>query len=117
MLFLYNIAKTPIVRHVKVRGTLSPFDAKESDYWEKRKTKLGKSYWAKGSKYEQVAKQQEWKCRNCGQHLIYGEEIETHHIVLVKDGGSDDIENLIHLHSACHKQEHSKTKFKAGSMA
>jgi RNA-directed DNA polymerase len=28
-----------------------------------------------------------------------------------------DIENLIHLHSACHKQEHSKTKFKAGSMA
>ena len=30
---------------------------------------------------------------------------------------SNDAENLIHLHSACHKQEHSKTKFKAGSMA
>ncbi|MEM7590528.1 MAG: reverse transcriptase N-terminal domain-containing protein [Cyanobacteria bacterium P01_A01_bin.83] len=43
--------------------------------------------------------------------------IETHHIVLVKNGGSDDAENLIHLHAPCHKQEHSKTKFKAGSMA
>ena len=49
--------------------------------------------------------------------LFNGEPIETHHIVLVKDGGSDDIENLTHLHTACHKQEHSKTKFKAGSMA
>jgi RNA-directed DNA polymerase len=39
--------------------------------------------------------------------LFNGESIETHHIVLVKDGGSDDTENLIHLHSACHKQEHS----------
>ena len=117
ILYLYNIAKTPITRHIKVRGTLSPFDADETDYWEKRKTKLGKTKWAKGSKYEQVAKQQNWKCPNCGQHLINGEEIETHHIVLVKDGGSDDTENLVHLHSACHKQEHSKPKLKAGSMA
>jgi RNA-directed DNA polymerase len=40
------------------------------------------------------------------------EAIETHHIVPVKNGGSDDIENLIHLHSACHKQVHSQSKLK-----
>ena len=117
LLFLYDIAKTPIIRHIKVKGTLSPFDPDEAEYWEKRRTKLGKTKWAKGSKYEQVAKQQNWKCPNCGKHLINGEDIETHHIVPVKDDGSDDIENLIHLHVPCHKQEHSKTKFKAGSMA
>ncbi|MEM7595258.1 MAG: HNH endonuclease [Cyanobacteria bacterium P01_A01_bin.83] len=38
-------------------------------------------------------------------------------IVLVKDDGSDDAENLIHLHSACHQQEHPKSKLKAGNMA
>lgn len=114
---LYNIENTPIVRHIKVKGTLSPFDAEQTDYWEKRNTKMGKIRWAKGSKYEQVAKNQNYRCPNCKQSLFNGEDIETHHIVLVKDGGSDDTENLIHLHSACHKQEHSKTKFKAGSMA
>ena len=117
LLSLYNIAKTPIVRHVKVKGTASPFDAELSDYWDKRRQKLGKTKWAKGSKYDQVAKNQNYQCPNCGQSLFNGEDIETHHIVSVKDGGSDDTENLIHLHSACHKQEHSKSKFKAGSMA
>lgn len=114
---LYDISKTPIVRHVKVKGTASPFDAEQADYWENRKTKLGKNKWAKGSKYETVAKQQNWKCPNCGQSLFNGENIETHHIVPVKNGGSNDTENLIHLHSACHKQEHSKSKLKARSMA
>lgn len=52
----------------------------------------------------------QWKQLRRLQKLLYGENIETHHIVLVKDGGSDDAENLIHLHIACHKQEHSKPK-------
>lgn len=114
---LYNIEKTPIVRHTKIKGTNSPFDAEEANYWEKRNARMGKTKWAKGSKYDQVATNQNYKCPNCGLSLFNGESIETHHIALVKDGGSDDIENLIHLHTACHKQEHSKTKFKAGSMA
>ncbi|RMG53552.1 MAG: group II intron reverse transcriptase/maturase [Gammaproteobacteria bacterium] len=112
-LCLYNIHRTPIIRHIKVKGTASPFDGKLTEYWEKRRTQLGKSQWAKGSKYQQVAKQQNWKCSNCRQSLFNGEDIETHHIVPVKDGGSDDAENLIHLHSACHKQEHNKPKLKA----
>ena len=114
---LYNISKTPIIRHRKVKGNASPFDPVLSNYWEERQIKQGKSYWAKGSKYEQVAKEQNWKCPNCRQSLFNGEDIETHHIVPVKDGGSDDAENLIHLHAICHKQEHSKPKLKAGSMA
>ncbi len=117
LLCLYNITKKPIVRHTKVKGTASPFDAKLTDYWEKRSIKLGKTRWAKGSKYDQVARNQNYKCPNCGQSLFHGEDIETHHIILVKDGGSNDTENLIHLHKACHKQEHSKSKLKAGSMA
>ncbi len=112
-LYLYNIAKTPIVRHTKISGTNSPFDADLDNYWEKRNTKLGKTQWVKGSKYNQVARNQNYKCPNCGNSLLNGEELETHHIIPVKDGGSEDTENLIHLHKACHKQEHSKSKLKA----
>ena len=112
-LCLHNIHRTPIIRHIKVKGTASPFDGELTEYWEKRLTKLGRTKWAKGSKYEQVAKQQDWKCPNCKQSLFNGVDIETHHIIPVKEGGSDDTENLIHLHSACHKQEHNKPKLKA----
>ena len=116
-LSLYNVSTTPIVRHVKIKGTTSPFDAELSDYWKNRQTKQGRIRWAKGSKHERIAINQNWKCPSCGEHLFNGEGIETHHIIPVKKGGTDDTENLIHLHAACHKQEHSKTKFKAGSMA
>ena len=112
-LYLYDVAKTPIVRHTKIKGTASPFDAELDSYWEKRNTKTGKTYWAKGSKHDRVARNQNYKCPICGRFLINGEDMETHHIVPVKEGGSDDAENLIHLHAACHKQVHSKSKFKA----
>jgi|ERR687885_968481 5-methylcytosine-specific restriction endonuclease McrA len=45
-----------------------------------------------------------------GDSLFNGEPIETHHILPVAEGGTDDSENLKHLHSSCHKQVHSKTK-------
>lgn len=107
---LYNISSTPIVRHIKVKGNSSPDDPSLREYWQKRATDYGKKYWAKGSKYEAVAKFQNWKCPVCGDNLFNGELIETHHIVPVTQGGSDDTENLQHLHKACHKQVHSKTK-------
>jgi len=107
---LYNISITPVVRHIKVKGGSSPDDPSLREYWQKRATDYGKKHWAKGSKYEAVAKSQEWRCPVCYTHLFNGESIETHHIVPVAQGGSDDTENLQHLHTACHKQVHSKTK-------
>jgi RNA-directed DNA polymerase len=108
---LYNISSTPIVRHIKVKGNSSPDDSSLREYWQKRATDYGKKYWAKGSKYEAIAKLQNWRCPVCGDSLFNGEPIETHHIVPVAEGGTDDSENLMHLHKACHKQVHSKTKF------
>ena len=109
---LCNVSHIPIIRHVKVTGRNSPDDPELNKYWETRKNKLGKQYWAKGSKYEQVAKNQSFNCTVCGTALFNGEEIETHHIVPVAKGGRDDIENLMHLHTMCHKQLHN-TKLKA----
>ncbi|GAB4311960.1 MAG: group II intron reverse transcriptase/maturase [Geminocystis sp.] len=111
--FLYNIASTPIIRHIKVKGNASPDNSSLREYWNNRKIKQGKNYWAKGSKYYLVAVNQDWKCPVCGENLFNGEQIETHHIIPVKDGGEDSTDNLVHLHEACHKQVHSKSKLKA----
>ncbi|MBA4444262.1 HNH endonuclease [Cylindrospermopsis raciborskii] len=48
----------------------------------------------------------------CGEPLLNGDGIETHHIVPVAKGGLDDIENLKYLHLVSHKQAHSKPKLK-----
>ena len=50
---IYPIAYTPIERHVKVKGSASPFDSSLKEYWDKRTQKLGKSYYAQGSKTTQ----------------------------------------------------------------
>ena len=109
---LPNISKIPIIRHVKVTGDYSPDNPELRNYWEKRNQKQGKQYWAKGSKYEQVAKNQNYKCPICCEYLLNGEQIETHHIVAVAKGGQNDVENLVHTHIMCHKQLHN-TKSKA----
>jgi len=111
-LALYSIASTPIERHIKVKGDASPDDPSLKEYWDKRHQKLGKTRFNKGSKLYTIADNQDWKCPECGEPLFNGEEIETHHIVPVAEGGTDDVENLRHLHKACHKQVH-KTQVKS----
>jgi len=110
-LVLYQIASTAIERHTKVKGDASPDDPSLREYWDKRHQKLGKTRFDKGTKLYTIAKNQGGKCPECGEPLFNGEDIETHHIALVSEGGTDDTENLQHLHRACHKQVH-KPKLK-----
>lgn len=116
---LFYMPSVPIERHVKVKGNSSPDDSSLKEYWESRQKKAGKSHWAKGSKYYQVAQNQQWCCPICGEPILSegNQEIETHHITPVSSGGGNDIHNLTHVHKSCHKQVHSKTKLKARSKA
>jgi RNA-directed DNA polymerase len=43
-LALYQIASTPIGRHIKVKGDASPDGPSLKEYWEKRHHKIGKVY-------------------------------------------------------------------------
>lgn len=105
---LCQLSKTPILRHVKVKGTASPDDPTLVQYWQQRHTKYGKSYWDRTSKYYKVAQNQEWRCPVCNEHLFNGEQqLHTHHRIRIKDGGTQRVGNLIHLHKACHKHIHS----------
>jgi RNA-directed DNA polymerase len=113
-LVLYQIASTAIERQIKVKGDASPDDPSLREYWDKRHQKIGKTRFDKGTKLYTIAENQDWKCPECGEPLFNGEDIETHHIALVAEGGTDDTENLQHLHRACHKQVH-KTQVKSRS--
>jgi RNA-directed DNA polymerase len=106
-LALIRLADIPIERHIKVKGTASPDDSQLGSYWKKRQTRYGKTYWEKGSKLYQVAASQSWQCPVCGEPLFNGEQLHTHHLVRVAEGGTNFEENLTHLHKACHQHLHS----------
>lgn len=116
LIHIFRANSIPIEHHVKVKGISSPDDPSLNKYWKDRQTKYGKSYWPENSKLRKVAERQKWKCPVCGEHLFNGtererEELHTHHKIQVKDGGTDNIENLIHMHKSCHQHLHSnKTK-------
>lgn len=103
---LVKLGEIPIQRHIKVAGTASPDDPDRQDYWTKRQTRYGKSYWSKGTKYRTVAQNQSWRCPHCGEHLFNGEDLHTHHKTPLKEGGSNRLENLVHLHRVCHHHLH-----------
>lgn len=111
-LVITKLATIPITRHVKIKGKASPDDPKLSKYWKERQTRRGKTHWTRGSKMYNVADNQKWKCPVCGEHLFNGEELHTHHIIRVKDGGTDGEDNLIHMHKACHYHTHTGNRSK-----
>ena len=105
---LVQLMDIPIERHIKVKGTVSPDDPQLNEYWTKRQTQYGKTYWGRGSKLHHVAENQNWRCPVCREHLFNGEELQTHHKNPISNGGKDNRENLIHLHKVCHQQLHRK---------
>lgn len=106
-LTIVRLAEIPIQRHVKVKGTASPDDPTLQKYWHSRATRNGKTRWEKGFKLHKIAENQNWICPICGEHLFNGNELDTHHKVRVKDGGTNEIGNLVHLHKTCHLTIHS----------
>jgi RNA-directed DNA polymerase len=105
------LADISIERHIKVKGTASPDDPQLQTYWANRQTRYGKTYWDRSSKLRYVAENQNWQCSVCDTHLFNGEELQIHHKVSVKDGGTNRAENLIHLHKTCHQHLHQMSQF------
>jgi RNA-directed DNA polymerase len=105
--FLWKFSWFPIERHVMVKGGNSPDDPRLKEYWEKRRKKpapyLGL---LKGNKGKRLYELQRGICLACGEPLDNTEEVHIHHIVPRKQGGSDNVENLVMVHLYCHQQIH-----------
>ncbi|KYC35127.1 group II intron reverse transcriptase/maturase [Scytonema hofmannii PCC 7110] len=105
---LVKAGSTPIIRHIKVAGTNSPDDPNLRKYWTDRAKKMGKTRFAKGSLYHLVAEKQKHTCPECGESIHNGEPLHLHHTIPIRLGGEDKPNNLVWLHSACHRNTHSK---------
>ena len=99
--------KTPITRFTKVTGKNSPYDPALRQYWvERKKQHVGRETYAK--QRLMLHQRQGYRCALCKVPFIPGEAIETDHITLTSQGGTDAINNKRLIHPWCHRQRHQQ---------
>lgn len=89
--------QTAIVRHVKVRGNLSPYDG-NLVYWSTRRGKHPEV----PKRVSTLLKSQKGKCPYCGMFFREEDLLEVDHIIPKSRGGLDSYHNLQLLHRHCH---------------
>ena len=102
---LWRYNKTPIRRHVKVKGTRSPYDG-DWVYWV---TRMGRHPMMAGRKAI-LLRNQKGKCPWCGLFFKQEDDVEIDHIIPRVQGGKDVYANLQLLHGHCHKQKSAHDK-------
>ncbi|WP_407635180.1 HNH endonuclease [Thermosynechococcus vestitus] len=48
-------------------------------------------------------------CPVCGEPITQDTPVETHHSLPRHKGGTDELDNLVLIHTHCHKQVHSRS--------
>jgi len=104
---LMAAASVKIIRYVKIRSAVNPYDPEWELYlearwgWQLAQTQKGRS------RIEFLGKVQEGRCLVCGQPLrIAEEDCHIHHRIWRSEGGPDTADNLELLHANCHRQIH-----------
>ena len=102
---MVKMSWTSVVRHEKILGNYSPFDAKLKKYFEQRSIKHFIA--ANVDSKQKLAKQQKYKCPLCGHSIVDGSEgLEMHHKHPKCQGGNDSYKNLWLVHISCHIKHH-----------
>jgi RNA-directed DNA polymerase len=95
--------KTPIKRHVKVKGPASPFDG-NLVYWSQRL----KEHPLLAREEGKLLQRQQGRCMRCGRLFMEKDVREMDHIVPRAVGGSNLLLNKQLLHGHCHDQKHGQ---------
>lgn len=104
---LMTAAQVRIIRHVKIRSAVNPYDPKWELYLEARWGRQLTQTLAGRSRIESLWKAQKGRCRVCGQPLrIAEEDCQIHHRIGRSRGGPDTMDNMELLHANCHRQIH-----------
>jgi RNA-directed DNA polymerase len=100
-------AQVKIIRYVKIRSAVNPYDPKWERYlearlgWQLTQTLAGRR------RIEYLWKEQEGRCRVCGQPLRIAEEAcQIHHRIWRSRGGPATADNMELTHANCHRQIH-----------
>jgi RNA-directed DNA polymerase len=100
---LLSHQKTPIKRHVKVKGAASPFDG-NLVYWSQRL----KEHPLLAREEGKLLQLQKGHCMRCGRLFTEQDVREVDHIIPRAFGGSDLLFNKQLLHGHCHDQKHGQ---------
>lgn len=93
-------ADMPIRRHIKVRGTASPYDG-NLIYWARRL----RDHPLMAGTMAILLRRQKGACTHCGLLFTDQDRIEVDHIVPQSLGGTKDLANRQVLHRHCHDQK------------
>ncbi|GAC1425069.1 MAG: hypothetical protein NVSMB6_25770 [Burkholderiaceae bacterium] len=104
---LKRMSYVAIERHVKIKGSATPFDPVYEEYFEKRLAVKMEKRLEGRRKLLYLWKQQDGLCPVCGNKITKLTGWHSHHLVRRVDGGSDQSSNLLLLHPACHQQGHA----------
>ena len=94
---LLDHTRIKIMRHVKVKGELSPYDG-NLVYWS---TRMGKNP-EMPTRVTSLLKWQKGKCAHCGLFFREDDVMEIDHIIPKSQGGKDEYQNWQLLHRHCH---------------
>ena len=97
---LWKHSRTRLTRHVKVRGTASPFDG-NLVYWAQRLRNAPLTR----NRVSYLLRLQQGKCALCGLYLREDDVLEIDHLVPLALGGQEVVLNLQVLHRHCHDQK------------
>ena len=98
---LVQYAQTPIKRHVKVKGSRSPYDG-DWIYWSSR---MGHHPTVTPT-VARLLKRQSGQCFHCGLYFVSDDRMEIHH--MDKNPNNHNRDNLALLHRHCHDQVHAR---------
>ena len=104
---LMAAAQVKIIRYVKIRSAVNPYDPQWELYlearwgWQLAQTRTGRR------QIEYLWKRQKGRCWVCGQPLRLAEEdCQIHHRIWRSRGGQDTSDNMELFHVNCHRQIH-----------
>jgi RNA-directed DNA polymerase len=104
---LMSAGQVKVIRYVKIRSDMNPYDPKWELYlearlgWQLAQTLMGRS------RIEYLWKEQEGRCLVCGQPLrIAEDDCQIHHRIWRSRGGPETVDNTELLHANCHRQIH-----------
>jgi len=110
---LMKMSSLPITRHITLRKGMKVYgsDRETLEYWRRREYRnaLSKIY---SAKVEKIYTRQKGICPYCRQPMTDISETHIHHMLPVKYGGAEKLNNLRLLHLDCHKAIHSEYSLK-----
>jgi RNA-directed DNA polymerase len=99
--YLWKLASMTVVRHTLVAYRASPDDPALAAYWEARAKQGLRTLLPSRQK---IAARQHGKCPVCGEALVNGEELQTHHVQPRQAQGTEAYDNLRLVHLYYHQQ-------------